>query len=522
VLDNPIPTHHSDTLFNLIKTLTKAEKRNFKLYANRTQSRSNLKFIQLFDILDKQKEPNDEQVLKKIEGLKKNQLANMKQHLYRQILKSLRLIHQQKNVSIEIREQIDYAYILYGKGLYMQSLKLLEKCRQLARENHLNILHLEILEFQKLIEERHITRSRKIKKRIEGLLTDSETQSEIIHNRSKLANLKIEIHGFYIKYGHVQNERDIDIVHRLFQSGLTRINQERLSFFEKIFLHQAYVWYYYILLDFKNCYGHALKWVQIIDDNPQFLDFDPDIYMRGLHYVLTSAYNTRAIDKFNHHLEHIKSFEKERRDVFNDNSTIIAFLYIQTSSLNKHYLMGTFNEGVKEIPALLEKLNEYSSKMDIHRILVFYYKIAYMYIGNEDYDTALDYLNAILDLDAVDLREDIQNYAHLLSILAHFELGNYQLLEYMVGKVRKLLSKTKELNALQRKTFRFFNNIIRQPESEHMELFKKFREEIRIIEDDPLSIRDFIYLDVPAWIDSKIEKKSMSEIIKNRLRTEKS
>jgi tetratricopeptide (TPR) repeat protein len=239
--------------------------------------------------------------------------------------------------------------------------------------------------------------------------------------------------------------------------------------------------------------------------------------MRGLHYVLTSAYNTRAIRKFNHHLEHLKAFEKERRDVFNDNSTIIAFLYIQTSSLNKHYLMGTFNEGVKEIPALLGKLNEYSNKMDIHRILVFYYKIAYMYIGNEDYDTALDYLNAILDLNAVDLREDIQNYAHLLSILAHFELGNYQLLEYLIGKVRKLLSKTKELNALQRKTFRFFNNIIRQPESEHMELFKKFREEIRKIEDDPLSIRDFIYLDVPAWIDSKIEKKSMSEIIKERL-----
>lgn len=519
MLNNPIPTHHSDTLFNLIKTLTKAEKRNFKLYANRTQSRSQLKFIQLFDILDKQKEPNDEQVLKRIEGLKKNQLANMKQHLYRQILKSLRLIHQQKNVSIEIREQIDYAYILYGKGLYMQALKVLEKCRQLARENHLNILHLEILEFQKIIEERHITRSRSVKKRIERLLTQSHAQSEIIHNRSKLANLKIEIHSFYIKYGHVQNERDMDIVRRLFQNGLNQIKLERLSFFEKIFLHQAHVWYYYILLDFNNCYSHAKKWVSIIEDNPQFLDFDPDLYMRGLHYMLTSTYHLKAIDKFNQHLIHFKKFEEERRKVFNDNSIILAFLYIQTSSINKHFLMGTFSEGVKKIPALLEKLDEYSNKMDIHRILVFYYKIAYMYIANENYDTALDYLNAILDLKAGDLREDIQNYSHLLSILAHFELGNYQLLEYMVGKVRKLLSKTKELNAVQRKTFRFFNNIIKKPESEHMDLFKKFREEIRKIENDRLAIRDFMYLDVPAWIDSKIEKKPMAEIIQNRQRS---
>ena len=137
MIENPIPTHHSDVLFNLIKTLTKAEKRNFKLYANRTQSRSGLKFIQLFDILDKQRELDDDQVLKKISGLKKNQLANMKQHLYRQILKSLRLIHLQKNVEIEIREQIDYAHILYGKGLYMQSLKLLDRIRTTAHQNRI-------------------------------------------------------------------------------------------------------------------------------------------------------------------------------------------------------------------------------------------------------------------------------------------------------------------------------------------------------------------------------------------------
>lgn len=518
MIENPIPTHHSDTLFSLIKALTKAEKRNFKLYANRTQSSSGLKFIQLFDILDKQKEPNDEQVLKKISGLNKNQLANMKQHLYRQILKSLRLIHLQKSVEIDIREQIDYAHILYGKGLYMQSLKLLEKYRLVARENHLNILHLEILEFQKLIEERHITRSRTVKNRIEKLLRQSEAQSEIINNRCKLANLKIEIHGFYIKYGHVQNEKDMDIVRRLFQGGLKNIKLESLSFYEKIYLHQAYVWYYYILLDFDNCYSHALKWVKLIEENAHLLDEDPDLYMRGLHYVLTSSYNIKAFDQFHYYLDHFIKFVKEKGATFNDNSTVLAFLYIQTSSINKHSLMGTFSEGVKIIPGLLEQLNLYGNKMDIHRILVFYYKIAYLYVGNQDYDKALDYLNAIIDLKAGNLREDIQNYAHLLSILAHFELGNYQLLEYMVGKIRRQLSKTKELNAVQHKTFRFFTNIIRKPKPDHMEQFIRFREEIRKIENDRLAIRDFIYLDVPAWIDSKIEKKPMSVIIQERLK----
>ena len=48
-----------DHLFHLIKTLTKAEKRNFRLYVTRNQSSDDLKFLHLFDVLDKQKEYED-------------------------------------------------------------------------------------------------------------------------------------------------------------------------------------------------------------------------------------------------------------------------------------------------------------------------------------------------------------------------------------------------------------------------------------------------------------------------------
>ena len=94
--------------------------------------------------------------------VKKRHLSNLKRHLYKQILISLRLIYIQKNIDIQIREQLDFARILYGKGLYMQSLKLLERIKRTALEHHQDVLHLEILEFQKMIEARHITRSRMV------------------------------------------------------------------------------------------------------------------------------------------------------------------------------------------------------------------------------------------------------------------------------------------------------------------------------------------------------------------------
>ena len=42
-----------DNLFQLIKYLTKSEKRQFKLYVGRMGSNNNAKFLSLFNFLDK-------------------------------------------------------------------------------------------------------------------------------------------------------------------------------------------------------------------------------------------------------------------------------------------------------------------------------------------------------------------------------------------------------------------------------------------------------------------------------------
>ena len=48
-----MPNRNTDTLFQLVKSLEKSEKRNFKLYIKRSSSNEDLKIIQLFDGLDK-------------------------------------------------------------------------------------------------------------------------------------------------------------------------------------------------------------------------------------------------------------------------------------------------------------------------------------------------------------------------------------------------------------------------------------------------------------------------------------
>ena len=120
-----------DALFQLVKSLTKSEKRQFKLYAGRLGVNSEKNFLALFAVLDKLEEPDEKVILKKTR-IKKQQISNAKAHLYRQILVSLRLNPIQQNIKMQIREQLDFATILFNKGLHRQSLKILDRAKALA------------------------------------------------------------------------------------------------------------------------------------------------------------------------------------------------------------------------------------------------------------------------------------------------------------------------------------------------------------------------------------------------------
>ncbi len=201
-----MPNNQNEYLFQLIKSLTKSEKRSFKIFAKRIGNPDEMKFIQLFDAIDKQFNYNEEQLMVKIPQLNKIQLPNLKSHLYRQILLSLRLSYVNQITDIQIKEQIDYARILFTKGLYIQSLKLLEKAKQIAISTNKPILQLEIVDFEKFIEGQYITRS--MIDRAEQLTQNATNLVEHIRSTQYLSNLSLKLYSLYIKIGYVKNEKE--------------------------------------------------------------------------------------------------------------------------------------------------------------------------------------------------------------------------------------------------------------------------------------------------------------------------
>jgi len=508
-----MPIAKSDQLFQLIKSLDKAEKRNFKLYARRLDSNKNPFFIQVFDIIDKSRSSDDLQILKKLPDLTPAKLSNIKRHLYGQILTSLRLIHSNKDPSIQIREQIDHSQILYGKGLYLQSLKILDRARVLAQKANNDILLFEILEREKLIESRHITRSRKIKGKVEDLIDTSSELKQSISNASDLINLNLKIHGLYIKKGHVRNEMDMDFAKDYFFSNLQWVSKSTSGFFETVSLHQAYVWYYYTSLDFPKCYKHAKIWVDAFEDHPIMMEKDPDLYLRGLHYLLTILFYMDHKDGFRKYFRKLIQFHESYQKEWNETTRMIYFIYGYNARINNHFIKGEFQNVCDMSNDIKKQILKFEGSLDRHRQITFYYKLAWSFIAIGDYNTAIDYINKITIVEMNKLRPEILCYARILLLIAHFSIGNHLFVRNMIPTVSRYFRMHNENNPVEAAILKFLKKVTHNIELDIDKELHILLDKVEDLFENPFYKRVFIYFNFIHWIESMIEGKTMEEIV---------
>ncbi|MBT8189898.1 MAG: hypothetical protein KJO29_05675 [Bacteroidia bacterium] len=508
-----MPIAQTELLFKLIKSLDKAEKRNFKLFVKRLASNKDGLFLRLFELIDKSKEPDDAKYQQSLAITKQNQYSNLKRHLYSQIIKSLRLNHIEKEEVIKIREQMDHATVLYGKGLYDQCLLLLERIKTLAKGINNNLLLLQILELQKKIESRHITRSRKIKNRIENLVEESARTREIISRTSALSDLSLNVQGMYIKYGFAKSDRDLDIYKSYFESHKPEYNSADASFYEKVLWHQSHVWYAYMCLDFKSSMDAAMSWVNEFHKEEDMKTIDPDLYMRGLHYVMTNAYYRRNKNIFETAFDSFTDFRMKNLDTFKMNSRIFDFVYFGNARLNTLFIHNNF-EGLSEIESdILENIDRYNYHLDSHRIIMFYYKLAMAFMHRGNYSTALDYWNTILSNNLDPLRSDIYCYSRLLHLLCHYSLNSFDLVENIIQSVKNAFHSYGHMNKTLELFFSFIRKGCRAMNFGLNQDMEELKSRLLKLTESRYELIPFQYFDFNLWLDSQIMNTSIEKTI---------
>lgn len=507
-----MPKVQKDQLFILVKSLTKAEKRNFKLYATRSQSGEDSKFLQLFDALDRMSQYDDKVIIKKVASIEKRHLSNLKRHLYKQILTSLRLIYIQKNIDIQIREQLDFARILYGKGMYMQSLRLLERIKQTAVDHHQDVLHLEILEFQKLIESRHVTHSRQVENKMERLLMESLRRSQITHDINLLSALNIQIHGYYIQFGHATSEEDRQNTLEFFNTHVPEgLDHRQLTFFEKANLYQSWMWLHYINMNLTKAQESAAQWVNLFMEDPRMSGKDPDLYIRSLYYLLMLLFLNQEKEDFARYRLHLEEFIDNTWEDLNDNSKMLAGVYRNLTLLNGYLITNDFKSGIAAIPAMQKSLAPYENYIDEYRSLLFDFKFAYLHFAVGDFDKALDFLNNIVLVKNPQLPKDLQIYATLLQIKCLYKTEQYDLMSYFISPLSRLINKYPSKNKTQLAILDFLKKLAMAPPAEAEQIFHAWYEQIASLRKDPFENKAQFYLRPELWIKSHLENQTVQE-----------
>ncbi|OIQ23130.1 hypothetical protein [Lacinutrix sp. MedPE-SW] len=502
-----------DNLFSLVKSLTKSEKRQFKLYVGRLGVNSDSKFLNLFNLLDKAK-TYDEVVIIKSGIVKKQQLANVKAHLYKQILISLKLSPSHQNIRSQIREQLDFASILYHKGLYKQSLKILDKAKELAILNEEKNMAFEIVELEKIIESQYITRS--ISSRADELALQAKDLSSQNVIASKLSNLSLQLYSIILKTGYVKNQEEGLRVTKYFNDRLPKINLATVGFREKLWFYKAHLWYSFLLQDFLNCYKYASKWVDLFYQNPSMINLNPVFFLKGNNYLLESLFFISNKPKFLKKLNAFKATVTNQKFVKDENVSSLIFLYVNFHNINQYFIDGSFKAGLEVIPEIEKGLITFEERIDPHHKMIFYYKFASMHFGAGNNKNCIFYLDKIISNKSLSMREDLLCFSRVLNLVAHYEAGLDYHLETLLRSTYKFLIKMNDLHEVQKEMIKFIRGLQDIYPHDLKNAFRELHKTLQAFEDHPYERRAFLYLDIISWLESKIENKSVGEVIKNK------
>ncbi|HEY5390552.1 MAG TPA: hypothetical protein VIJ57_00455, partial [Hanamia sp.] len=291
-----MPNPFSDTLFQLVHSLEKSEKRHFKLYIKRSSAKEDLKIIRLFDALDKLNEYDEKLLFKALKDVTKTQLANLKTHLYKQLLASLRLLRTNDNIDLKLSEQLDNARLLYNKGLKIQSLNILEKAKEIAKANQKMNFLVQVISLEKKIETLHITRS--TLEKTESLAEEALDISAHIDRVTKLSNLALLLYRWYVKNGHARNQEDEKDIRSFFKSSIPADYNAIHGFYEKLYLYQSYCWYSFIRQDFLMYYRYSQKWIDLYYENEVMIEVETGHYIKGMHTLLNAHFDLRNFREF--------------------------------------------------------------------------------------------------------------------------------------------------------------------------------------------------------------------------------
>jgi hypothetical protein len=497
-----------EELYDLIKSLSKSEKRFFKLTVS---SEDNAAVIsKLFDELEKASEFDESKLVKS--SKQKHKTLGPKEILqltYNVILKSQRTFYAESISGYKIKDEISNLRNLFDKAQYKQCRKMLNKLKEEAYgEESFNFI-LEIISIEKQlldIENKFGNTSKSLDdliKEEQVLIDKSKNIGEYAQSFSKL--------NYLVRQNMVaKTTKELETYDKLLNSPLFKTCDKCYSKKAEVLYHHTRALCFSKKRDNAMRQSEFKSMVELMDKNPFLINEYPKRYLSGINNILSveieqAHYATaeKLIDEF---------IKLKDHPAFN---TTDLQLKIFTSTTNAQLLIytdgGRTDKALPVVKHINEQISLFKEKINKEELLIFYYNFTSLYIYSQKYTEASKYLNLLLSANDTQLRQDLQCFSRLQNIILHYELQKIPELKYLLKTTQDLYKNQKYQFKIEKLIMDTFEELADSTDSDP--IWEKSYKQIKELMQDPYEKIANYYFDFLAYIESKVSGRKVGDII---------
>jgi hypothetical protein len=504
-----------EALFDLIRSMSKSEKRYFKLMASRHTIGEENNYVVLFDFIDKQAVYDEESIFKAFNGEPfLNRFSITKKRLYDHILMSLDAFYTASSPEAQVFRQIHSARILYNKSLYEQARRMLNSAEKQAEKlEDLSLLQKISVLRKKLVENEGYTEGTADRIR-EIADTDTKRGKQTLYF-DHLWKIKSELLYRLRVRGVCRTEEDLDYFRQAID---TLPERKELKTIENQFLYNQIrsisSYAEQSLTESRYWIGENLDLFRM--ERSRIME-DPTVYVSLLTnavYIDESLGNRSGANQL---LVELRSVPKDLGDQLSEDDQIKIFGSVNSVELGLHIKRGDLEQALAMVPKIQSGLSLNGSKLSPTRRAFLTFKIATAYLGSNMNGDALKWIHRTTNDPELDPSEELLAFSYLIELLIHLELGHRELIPYLLKNTQRYLKSRNKLLGFERT---FLNSVSRiakctSPVDEKI-VWEDLANEIRELKSTGLDKVAMDYFDFHSWALSKAAGRAFRQIIREK------
>lgn len=476
-------------LFHLIQSMTKAEKRYFKLYASKHVEKGRSNSVKLFDAIEAQTEYDEAAIRRRFAKERfSRQLAVQKNYLYTLILRSLRAFHAGTSVGVRVAELLHAVEVLSDRGLYAQCSDLLARALQLARRHEEFALELRVLAY-----ERHIAYELGNDARRDAVSGDQQAVLRKLSNLVECDRLAHEVANAPVAGDSEEQRRG------MLECEFLADESRALSLRALVRLHNARMNHYIHAGDHVRCRAAAARILEVIE---RFGEIPPDLEHHILlcHYIpmygALMAGDLAVIDVLLERLGRIRV----RTQYAGAYHRILLHQFALIVELRR----GNFTAALALAPRVEAILRDRAPGVRTFMILWMHAELARLYFAIGDLARSFQHTNSMLEVPTNEALPQSGVEARFHIVVLHLEQGNMANVEYAVHGARRFLARIHDMSAAGGLLLTYLRRLAGAA-SAH-EVVAETERFLRVLERKGVGVPElqrYMIVDVNAWIESR-------------------